>query len=393
LLRRLSPMTGLFFLMAAGFLWGAFQLFVLRFESGDIYPAYSSLRSDPVGIRAFYESLKTIDSLSVRRHYQSLSRIKSGKGVTLFFLGAKPFLLSSYNKEFPASFNRLLLTGARIVIALHPSSVTWPIYPEKKEGKIHPRLASWDIAFRYFKASSAEKTARLASPVQNLDLPPSVLWHSNIYFDVSDDFWRVYYAKAQRPVMVERAYGRGQIILLSDTYLFSNEALRRERHPEWLTLLTGTNATIIFNEAHLGISKTSGVAPLARKYRMQWLLGALLFLAILFIWKNSVYFVPPPDESQMRNRVDSRQMKTKMTKDDVQGLVSILRRNIPSREILRLCVDEWKQGDYVNRRISTGKLKQVDTVMDATLKLSEKDTNVVGIYRKIYKIVSEDFRL
>ena len=41
------------------------HLFQLRFEQGDIYPAYSSLRADPLGTKVFYESLETLPGLSV----------------------------------------------------------------------------------------------------------------------------------------------------------------------------------------------------------------------------------------------------------------------------------------------------------------------------------------
>ena len=43
---------------SVGFAIGLFQLFRLRFAVGDVYPEYSSLRSDPVGTMAFYESLR-----------------------------------------------------------------------------------------------------------------------------------------------------------------------------------------------------------------------------------------------------------------------------------------------------------------------------------------------
>ena len=52
------------------FIFGLFQLFVLVFKTGDIYPAYSSLRSDPLGTRALYESLKKFDHIAVQRNYR-----------------------------------------------------------------------------------------------------------------------------------------------------------------------------------------------------------------------------------------------------------------------------------------------------------------------------------
>ena len=59
---------------AAGFAFGIVQLFKLRFEVGDIYPAYSSLRSDPLGVMAFYESLGNLKGISVRRDHQNARR-------------------------------------------------------------------------------------------------------------------------------------------------------------------------------------------------------------------------------------------------------------------------------------------------------------------------------
>ena len=44
-------------LIAAAGLAAIGLLFELRFAAGDVYPRYSSLRSDPVGVRALYDSL------------------------------------------------------------------------------------------------------------------------------------------------------------------------------------------------------------------------------------------------------------------------------------------------------------------------------------------------
>jgi len=44
-------------LLLAGFTWGMLNLFGVQFSIGDVYPEYSSLRSDPVGSRLLFESL------------------------------------------------------------------------------------------------------------------------------------------------------------------------------------------------------------------------------------------------------------------------------------------------------------------------------------------------
>src|SRR5262245_46551754 len=84
---RKAPLL-LLLLMAAGFAFGLLSLFRLRFEAGDNYPEYSSLRADPLGSKALYESLRTL--MPSERHFRALGRLKDGRDTTLFFLGAAP---------------------------------------------------------------------------------------------------------------------------------------------------------------------------------------------------------------------------------------------------------------------------------------------------------------
>ena len=65
---------------------GVAHLFALRFESGDVYPAYSSLRSDPLGTKALYESLENIASLSVSRNYHLLKSLTFEPQTTFSYL-------------------------------------------------------------------------------------------------------------------------------------------------------------------------------------------------------------------------------------------------------------------------------------------------------------------
>jgi len=51
--------------------------FSLRFQSGDIYPAYSSFRADPLGTKALYESFNRL--LAVEQNFKPLLRMESGR--------------------------------------------------------------------------------------------------------------------------------------------------------------------------------------------------------------------------------------------------------------------------------------------------------------------------
>ncbi|MBI9076895.1 MAG: hypothetical protein JEZ02_15920 [Desulfatibacillum sp.] len=103
----------LFLLLMAGIV----HMFSLRFESGDVYPPYSSLRSDPLGTRGLHDSLINLKSLDVSRNYKDPKQLgKQSPGVILFsgipskwtILGAKS--LSKDLKMLAAQGNRVVMT-------------------------------------------------------------------------------------------------------------------------------------------------------------------------------------------------------------------------------------------------------------------------------------------
>ena len=102
------------------FVVGVVNLFVLRFETGDVYPAYSSLRSDPLGTRALYESLDNIDGLTVRRNYHLLKSLTFEPQTTFFYLGTTADEFDSVPQEMIDVFDRLTQSGGRLVLTFLP---------------------------------------------------------------------------------------------------------------------------------------------------------------------------------------------------------------------------------------------------------------------------------
>ena len=94
--------------------WGLEQVMVSPLETGAVYPEYSSLRSDPMGSMALYESLAKV--LKVDRLYKSRSQINAGYGTTVFILGV------ASSKMDPKEYENLTAKCARVVIAFLPDS-------------------------------------------------------------------------------------------------------------------------------------------------------------------------------------------------------------------------------------------------------------------------------
>jgi hypothetical protein len=166
--------------------------------------------------------------------------------------------------------------------------------------------------------------------------------------------------------------------LMADAYLFSNEALRVERYPDLLSRLIGSNALLVFDESHLGIYRQPGLAGLIRQYRFHWVIAALAVLAVLFVWKNTVYFVPPPDDLDTGSREAASGEK-----DHTEALISLLRRNVAGRDLLRVCVGEWQKTDSAQRRVSSLALDQIQRlVRDAAV-------DPIAGYQHICRLLSE----
>jgi hypothetical protein len=243
------------------------------------------------------------------------------------------------------------------------------------------------LAFADAPADTAVNRSDDLSQTHLHGLPESISWHTALYFDELEDVWRVIYAADGRPVIVERPFGKGSLVLAADSFFLSNEALRSERHPELLAWMIGESALVVFDETHFGIFKHPGVLRLIKDYRFHWFIFGVAILALLFIWKNSVYFVPPTKSSR------SQQSKDFVSdRESTQGLISLLRRNIPKQQLLQTCVREWERSIQPEKRFRSDKLKQIKSAFQRIETQSPKSIDPVQGYRRIIKIISKERR-
>jgi hypothetical protein len=237
----------------------------------------------------------------------------------------------------------------------------------------------WGIGFNFSENLPVkdEKYLVLAAVGHRPNLPAAVSWHSNLYFELLNDSWQTLYSIHGNPVIVERPMGQGTLVLCADSFFISNEALRSERHPQLLAWLLGHPAKVIFDETHFGIYKQTGVADLLRHYRFKWFFVSLSLLALLFVWKNAVYFVPP------RQAGTPAGADVVSEKDFTSGLIALLRRNFPDSKVLQICVQEWEQTFKKDNLIRTGAAEHIKKILRSESQSSKKKTDSVAGYRKI----------
>jgi hypothetical protein len=395
-----------------GFLLGMLHLFKLRFEAGDSFPRYSSFRTDPIGTKALYESLEAL--VSTRRNLQPLSRLGDGRDTTLLWLGADTYELRLMPEDF-RDLETFARSGGRLVFAaqavfMRPRTNVFAMAAARKGAplgggptNLPPNLPDelraidirqqWRISFDYAELAKNDRdtydpaAATLRDASESAALPETIDIHTTLCFSGLGPEWRVLYARKEatntHPVLIERTMGRGSIVLFADSFHFSNEALRDDRQSALLSWLMGAGRSVIFDETHLGTSEEPGVATLARQYRLQPLFGALLLLALLFLWKNSTSFMPPYEE-----QLAQEQGSVVEGRDSASAFENLLRRNITPASLLRVCLEQWNAALAGMRKPPRAKLEAMQQLIDAQNALEPRDRDPVGTYREFCRILS-----
>lgn len=359
-----KPAVFFFALLLIGCLgYGLVRLFMVRFAQGDVYPLYSTLRADGLGSKALYDSLAELTR--VERNYTQLSRVHpEGNNTAIFFLGVPDG--PDDDEDTDEALESLSRDGNRVVLAFVPRIEKpfepWPTStPANTPGKDDKKSAqekekkkadaeareidlekTWGVKTAYHDKMPGNATTDVPG------LEPVLAWHTVLYFDRLAPEWRVLYKSGGKPVIIERPFGAGSVVLVADAYFSSNEALsnarldRRSGDPDsdratgLIAALVGNKATVIFDETHLGVTENPGVATLIRKYQMQGVVFALMVVAAFFVWHNAVAFVPRRQEE-----IDREEAVQGV--DASAAFVSLLRRNIPVDKIVATCLAEWKR--------------------------------------------------
>ena len=368
-------------LVALTFGAGVVHLLRLRYARGDVYPPYSSLRADPLGARILHDALAESGAVAVDRNFAAWSRLEGGAGTTMLILGLTPG--TEDDQPLIAFAQRLALRGSRVVMTLAPETEV----PERRDRKEEepaggsPPSDEPDPVRRWGfeldrSGPEGEGGGEVRLPAVAIrsggsGLPETIPWRSVVAFGEVRDPWQVRYAVAGRPVMLERAFGAGSLIVLTDTYLLSNEAMRRDRQADLLAWLVGPARRVVFEETVHGIEESDTVAVLLRRYGLVAPGLALLALAGLALWYSGAPLLPRRDDGDADPGVV-------VGRDSAAGLVTLLRRAVRPPDLVRFCVEEWSRIGGAGRAADIQRIR--------SLPLDPRDP--LGDYRRIHRLVN-----
>jgi hypothetical protein len=215
----------------------------------------------------------------------------------------------------------------------------------------------------------------------NSALPAALAIHTAVSFtDLTNGWATIYQCDKKTPVVVERKFGAGSVVVLADSYPFSNEAMFKNRSAALLAWLLGGSRDVIFDEAHLGVVEQPGVATLMRRYQLHGLICGLLLVAGLFIWKNASSLVPPVPEG------DAEHGPVIAGRDSSSGFVNLLRRGIAPAELINVCFAEWKKSGARLAAISPAQRREVEQLVQQQAAQDPRHRRPVENYRDIMQI-------
>jgi hypothetical protein len=305
-------------LLVALFGWGALEVITLPLETGEVYPEFSSLRADPLGAKALYESFEALPELSVARLFKERTELDGDAALIVLGMGAGGWTEIPQNAV--TEYEKLAAKGGRVVIGFLPERM-----PAKERTPSPVLKQRWDIEFVYRTPPGEAEAPREAGD----GLPR----RSALYFNAGPE-WKVLDSEYYRPVTVERKVGAGSVVLMADTFPLSNEGLRESRDTKMIVNMLGGQRRVVFDENHFGVADTGSVGTLLRKYGLTGGIAVLIVAAALFMWRNATSFLP------MRERAREEAVAGR---DAQEGLTALLRRSVPEKDLLDTCYAEWQR--------------------------------------------------
>jgi hypothetical protein len=315
---RSTTVLLLIFLLAS-FITGVMYLFGIQFAAGDVYPKYSSLRTDPAGSKLLFDSLNLLPGVTTARNYLPLA-VLNESGSTVLLLGVNP---GSFGEDDEAiqRIEQLARRGHRVVLSMAAPSEESNLMALALGRAWHVRLS----------ADSNRKHVH------------------RLYFSQAKD-WNVLDRVGEKMLAIERDFGKGSIVLFAESDDFTNGSTAASDRLEMVSMAIGASSRIVFDEQHLGIADSGSFVGLARRFRLTGLALGLGICAALFFWRSASGF--PPVQTAPEKPLSGR--------TSLAGLLTLLRRHIPRNQLAATCWQEWLNAN--RRKLSPDRLEQAAAI-------------------------------
>jgi len=319
-------------------------LFQVSVEGGAAFPHYSSLRAEPSGVKALHDALAKLDGYRVERSFKKLEMTRPVRDSALLLLGDHAADWQLMDQRTLEGLERRMVIGQRVVVSME-GRLAPPLFAEQKP-KVDVLNKRWHLRLE----SASDKQG---------------------FRFVGDGSWTVLRKLKDEVVAVEKPFGAGSIVLLADSFVFTNEALRDKRDTAFLLRVLGGKKTVIFDEQHLGTEQHGSIGQLLRRYHLEAAALVLIVLALLFFWRSSSSFLP---------RRPADYVDHAATPPD--ALSNLVRRNVSASAAAGVSADLWNKSASLLTTISPARRALVAKELEQA---TEK--NLLAVWRRAHEIV------
>lgn len=322
-MRHAGRSWALALLVAAVFFGGVISLFNRQFASGELYPEFSTMRTDRTGAKLLYDSLAKLPGIAVERNFLPMEFLPRD-GATLVLLGVDPMRVNWDDALFLRPLQRIASRGNRVLVAMYIDADDRSLAQQDLDRREEP------------KTKGAKEKSKPEPPIKtmwkvSLKLDPDETKPHPLYFGQADG-WTIRDKVGVKILAIERDFGKGSVVLMAESADFTNESVVAIDRLRQVSGALGPYRRIVFDEEHLGIAESGSVIGMARQFRLMGLALGLGLCAALFIWRNASGF-PPPASSRSVERFSGRTSQA--------GLLTLLKRHIPPAELAAVCWREW----------------------------------------------------
>lgn len=319
-----------------------FTLFQTSTESGELFPEYSSLRSDPLGTRILHDALTRLPGYQVERNFRPFPRFHPTQA-TVFVLNTAASSWTQATQKQLTEWEARARQGARLVFATGRKSSSFSSRLRARERKsAKPTQSAFEDRWKLRIVESS------ANPASWRLVPLDNTWTSLAVHRGKD--------QEEEITAAERRVEGGAIVFFGDSFLFSNEAQVNDRDPESLHAALGPHRRVIFDEAHLGTVETGSVGGLLRRYRLQGAAAVLVLLGALFVWRSSSSLLP---------RTGAGRDNTVAGRAAAEALPALLRRNLPPAAAPQALREIWEKSQHVLATISPERRRRIGAELSA----------------------------
>ena len=292
-------------LLGVGFTWGILRILGTQYATGNFYPDYSSLRSDPRGAKLLYDTLARTPGVAVDRNYLPLEFV-AAQSAAVLLLGLR---IGSLDRDLLQRGEGLARGGDRVVMAL--------AFQGEEQPQGHTAIEdAWHVKLAIDRKKGNTHPLSFARA----------------------DGWEIRERDGSQILAIARSFGKGEILLLAESEAFNNESAVAGEHWDEVAAALGNNARVVFDETHFDIAESGSVVGLMRRFRLTGLALGLIIVVALAIWKNTAAFPPPVERAEPRGHTG---------RTSFEGLVALVERHVPAKDLVRTCWEEWLKA---NRR-------------------------------------------